>query len=522
VLELRGYIERLSASFRHSEEKRKAQVAVILALAAGCAMRLFYARWAVTDFWGDAYHHWLISRLTLENNWVYADYKGLETVWLPGYHYLTALAMTLFGRPDLGPAHLVNVILGALACGLVTQLVSEITHDWRVGLAAGLTLALLPWHIAYSYINMPEVMAGVLLLLCLLAARRNHAIWLALLAFTGTLTRHELTLLFVAIGLWLLWRQRWSAALGLAAGTVLGLGVWSLWSWHVTGDGLAWWSQYREATAWDARFWAEAGVRLADAQTLLEAARHAFPPLIPVGLVLIGVLVIPQWRKRVPVEGWLLLVLVGFHWLVLGSGFATGHLPSANPRYVLVSLPLLAGAASVTVSAISSKALRALVTGICAVLLLWSLSRELPGFRDMAYVLAPERAAGEYLGAVAAHEGGFWVDAPVSIYFSGLDPERFHSSDGLLPHTLRAPGSDADRALKAILEHNIRFVLWEDVSYTYVQRIWPQMADGRSFEQNGVGFSPVFQYSGWELDYGARPTILWEIAPTPGSTSSSP
>jgi hypothetical protein len=518
VLELRGKIERLSTSFGQAERKRKTQVAVILALAAGGAMRLFYARWAVTDFWGDAYHHWLISRLTVENSWVYADYKGLETIWLPGYHYLIALAMTLTGRLDLGPAHLVNVTLGILACGLVTQLVSEITQDWRAGLGVGLTLALVPWHIAYSYINMPEVLAGVLLLLCLLAARRNHAARLTLLAFASTLTRHELTLLLFAVGLWLLWRQRWSAALGLAAGAVLGLGVWSLWSWHVTGDALAWWSQYREATAWDARFWAEAGVRLADAQTLLEAARRAFPPLIPVGLVLTGVLVIPKWRKRVPVEGWLLLLLVGFHWLVLGSGFVAGHLPSANPRYVLVSLPLLTGAAFVTVSAIFSRALRMLFIGICAVLLLWSLPHELPGFRDMAYVLAPERAAGQFLGAAAAQVGDFWVDAPVSIYSSGLDPKRFHSSDRLLPQALREPGSDADRALEAILEHDIRFVLWEDVSYTYVQRIWPQMADGQPFEQNGVRFSPVFQYSGWELDYGARPTILWEIAPAPGST----
>ena len=510
-MDLRARMECLSARYRQADEKRKAQIAVVLALVAGGAMRLFYAHWAVTDFWGDAYHHWLISRLTLENDWAYADYKGLETIWLPGYHYLIALAMTFTGRFDLAPAHLVNVVLGTFACGLITQLVSEITRDWRVGLGAGLTLALLPWHIAYSYINMPEVMAGVLLLLCLLAARRGHAVWLAVLAFVSALTRHELTLLLAVVGLWLLWRRQWRAALGMALGAVLGLGVWSWWSWHITGDALAWWSQYREATAWDARFWAEAGVRVADMQTLVEAARRAFPPLIPVGLILIGVLIIPRWRKRIPSEGWLLVVLVGFHWLVLASGFVAGHLPSANPRYVLVSLPLLAGVAVIAVAAVSSQILRLLVAGIFAVLLAWSLPNQLPEFRGMAYTLAPERAAGEHLGATASAEGSFWVDAPVAIYYSELQPERFRSSDRLLPHAIREPSLDADLAREAIREHGIRLVLWEDVSYTYVQRIWPQMADGQTFEQDGVRFVPVFQYSGWELDYGARPTLLWKV-----------
>jgi len=519
---LRQRVECLGARYKQADEKHRTQVAVVLALLAGGTLRLFYAHWAVTDFWGDAYHHWLISRLTLANDWVYADYKGLETIWLPGYHYLIALAMTLAGRFDLGPAHLVNVILGALACGLITQLVSEIAHDWRVGLGAGLTLALLPWHIAYSYINMPEVMAGVLLLLCLLAARRGHMVWLATIAFVSTLTRHELTLLLAAVGLWLVWRRQWRAALGMALGAVLGLGAWSLWSWHITGDALAWWSQYQEATAWDARFWAEAGVRVADVQTLVEAARRAFPPLIPVGLILIGVLVIPRWRNRVPSEGWLLFALVGFHWLVLASGFVAGHLPSANPRYVLVSLPLLTGAAAIGIGAISTRILRLFATGICAVLLMWSLAHQLPDFRDMAYTLAPERAAGERLGAIASDKGGFWVDAPVTIFYSKLQPHRFHSSDRLLPHAVRESGRSADLALEAILEHDIRFVLWEDVSYTYVQRIWPQMAAGQPFEQDGVRFIPVFQYSGWELDYGARPTILWKVEPTAGFAPPSP
>jgi hypothetical protein len=263
-------------------------------------------------------------------------------------------------------------------------------------------------------------------------------------------------------------------------------------------------------------------VRVADVQTLVEAARRAFPPLFLVSLVLIAVLVIPRWRKRVPSAGWLLIVLVGFHWLVIGSGFVAGHLPSANPRYVLVSLPLLAGVAAVVASAVTTRALRLSIAGILALPLLWSLHQQLPDFRGMAYTLAPEQAAGKRLGTNAPNEGTFWVDAPVAIYHSEIAPQRFHSSDRLLPHAIRKPGQDADLAARAIRQHDIRFALWEDVSYTHVPRIWPHMAEGLPFEQNGLRFEPVYRYDGWELDYGARPTILWEIVPITGSTPTPP
>ena len=127
---------------------------------------------------------------------------------------------------------------------------------------------------------------------------------------------------------------------------------------------------------------------------------------------------------------------------------------------------------------------------------------------------APERAAGEYLGATAPLEGKFWVDAPVAIYFSGLEPDQFLSSDQLLPEATREYKDVSDVALTAIIDHDIRYVLWEDVSYTFVQNVWPQMATGQAFNQNGYRFEPVFRYEGWELDYGARPTQLWRITPT--------
>jgi hypothetical protein len=502
---------RYDRNYRKWLQDHKTRIAVLVPLVVAAATRLVYATWAVTDFWGDSYHHWLISRLTLANDWAYADYKGLETVWLPGYHYLTAAIMAIWGRADLTPAHLANILLGILACGLLAWLVTRITHDWRAGLATGVTLALLPWHIAYSHMNMPEIFAGVLLLSTLLAAQSGRAALLAILAFASSLTRHELTLLLVPVAVWLAWRREWRALAGLALGSASGLLVWSAWSFHNEGDPLYWWKRYRALTAWDAQFWAKAGVRLTDLQTLWEAARTAFAPAIIVVLAALGAFLFPHWRRRVPREGWLMLALVMLHWSALGLGFVAGNLPSADPRYVLVSLPIIAGAGVVLIAALPFGKTRWAFSTVYALLLVSSLFRQLPDFRGMAYTLAPERAAGEFLGRTAPAESQFWVDAPVAIYFSGLEPGRFHSSDQLLPDTARERDDIAGSALDAVDTHDIEYVLWEDVSYTFVQRVWPQMVEREAFEQNGFRFEPVFQYSGWELDFGARPTKIWRV-----------
>jgi hypothetical protein len=485
-------------------------VTVITWVVAG-ALRWLNSFGALPDFWGDAYHHWLISRLTLANGWVYSDYKGMETIWLPAYHFLISAVMAVSGRLDLAPARLTNLMLGTLACGLVTRLVTAITHSWRTGLLAGLTLALLPWHIAYSNINMPEVMAGLLLLLILFAARRGHAGRLAGLAFIGTLTRYELILLLAIVGLWLLWRRQWRALLGVMMGSTLALVLWSAWSWQIAGEALVWWRRSRAATAWDARYWYEAGMRLSDLKTLGQAMLAAFPPLVVVGPVVAVSVALRSWRRRIPPEGWLLIALAGGHWLATGLGFAVGHLPLADPRYLLVSLPALAGGGAIAVGAIPCSKVRLTLTACYAVFLVVALTRQLPTFPDKAYVLAPEKLAGEYLGAVAPVKAGLWVDAPVAIYYSGLGPERFLSSDRLLPDEARWLDTTPDIALAEMVAYNVSFVLWEDAPYSFVKNVWPQMTDGQTFEQGGYRFEPVFRFEGWELDYGARPTILWRI-----------
>ena len=113
------------------------------------------------------------------------------------------------------------------------------------------------------------------------------------------------------------------------------------------------------------------------------------------------------------------------HWLIVSTGLVAGHLPAPDPRYVLLSVPVSAGATVVVISAIPHRRMHLASIGLCAILLGVSCAIQLPRFPGMDYVIVPERAAGECLGAAAPAEGSLWVDAPVAIYYSGLPLERF-------------------------------------------------------------------------------------------------
>ncbi len=504
-------------------QKQKIQLVIILSLIVALGLRLYYhLYWAGPDFWGDSYHHWLISQLTLTNQWVYTDYKGLETIWLPSYHYLISLAMFILDRSDLFPAHVTNMMLGTLACGLLAWLMCEVSKNWLVGLGAGLTLAMLPWHIAYSHMNMPEVLAGVLLLALLLTIQKDQLTLLPVIALVSTLTRHELTLFLGGMGIWLVWHKKWGAVWRLGFGIGLGLAGWAIWSWYRTGHILGWWSRYVKAIAWDAQFETGAGIRLVNIETLLRTINQAYPTLMIVGVALIILMTgitFFRWRYRFTKEGWLLVTVLGIHWLILGRSFIAGYLPGPDPRYILITLPILVGVGTLIVAAIRHRDLRSMSIGAYALLLLTSMVNQLPEFSDRAYILAPEKTAGEYLGQLTSvdNQYNFWVDAPLAIYHSNLEPDRFFSSDLLLPIEARFKDSTLTTALAAIEKHNIRYILWEDVSYTFVGQIWPQMAHQQVFEQDGYRFEPVFHYSGWELDFGARPTIVWEVSRVGGT-----
>ncbi|EDN68613.1 conserved hypothetical protein, membrane [Beggiatoa sp. PS] len=484
---------------------------VLFSILIAALIRLWYAHLQVVDFWGDSYHHWMISRLILANDWGYTDYKGMEIVWLPTYHYLISIVMFLWQRFDMVPTYFINSLLGTLTCGLAAWLVADMSKSWWAGLVTGLTLAILPWYVAYNHINMPEVFSGLLLLTSFALVRKKSYKWLAILAIISTLTRHELTFLLGIMGGWLFWHSQWRMLFSLGLGTLLALIAWSSWSWHITGDALEWWTQSQLAAAWDAQFGMKTGTRpIVGIGKIQETLLQVYPPLYITGIALLLGITYKLWWVRMVYYSWLLMILVMVHWIFI-SFLVMRHLPTLDPRFLLITVPLLVCVGSLIIAAIPRRKTRQVFWGLHFVVLLFSLE-QIPTFAKKAYILAPERAIGEHLGTIAKEGGGyFWIDAPTSIYYSGLPPERFFSSDHILPNEKRWLKNTPALALAAIKQNDIRYILWEDVSYSFVGQVWPQMRTGQAFEQGNYRFEPVFHYSGWELKYGANPTILWQV-----------
>ncbi len=334
-----------------------------LALCAGVFVLAFGVRaWTntwLTDFWGDSYHHWLITRLTILHGGVYSDYKGLEVVWSPLYHYLSTVPLLLTARTDIVPLHWMNTFWGATACALAAYLAWRIYADRVAALTAGLVLAGMTWHIAFSGMNVAEVFSGVLVLsVCILVLvrqpRRNtsagfkrhlprmpdlpYLCLLFLLAAAMFLTRTDLGVYLAIVVLWLWIQRRYAEAVALALGAALALFGWSGWSFFKTGNWLHWYQQYTHNNAHD---WVLLNEATPNASfTFAEYLNRLSPTVLPALLGGLAFSISTQGAQRRAV--WLVTALLAGHSLFLIVGYARGIVPLLTERYLALDLPLAA------------------------------------------------------------------------------------------------------------------------------------------------------------------------------------
>jgi len=134
----------------------------------------------------------------------------------PGYPLFTMLGW-LFSRFSDSPAWSVNLltaVCGAMAAGVLTWLVADLTGLWAAGLVAGACLGLAPlcWQhaVAAEVFTLNNLLAAVLLALGLRLSRRPDAATLVGLAgVLGLSLSHHHTVVLIVPGLaWLAWPAR--------------------------------------------------------------------------------------------------------------------------------------------------------------------------------------------------------------------------------------------------------------------------------------------------------------------------
>ena len=519
-------------------------------------VRVAWALFDVPDYWGDAYHNWLVERLTLENGFTYTDYKGRELVWLPLFRYLAAAVMGVTGFDGLLPGRLVSIAAGTAAVGLVAGAASRWTGRTEWGVFAGLLLALNPWHVAYSWMNMPEALGTFWVALAFYgvahavtpsglrvppggpssADRRDGAFALGssaafallLAGFFGALTRNDVTSVLALTGAALVVARRPRAALLLFAGLLGGLAVWSAWTGIVTGNPLWWLARRAAGSTGDAGFWIERGSRPSGAAIhLLSAWMQACTVAFVAVLGGVWALRAGDARARFRALRPAVPLLVGGVYVAI-VGWMFGRFFSwPDPRYLVMAIVPLTLATVLGVAALESGVAgraRRVLLGVAVV----SLILQMPTFPIRAWAHERDRVAGEAMAGLAASgalpPGPIWIDAPVAVQTSGIDLARIRSSDQITGWD----GSDETAraaAESAVRQDGIGVVYWDEVPYSRVHRIWPEMADGRAFERNGLRFVPVFRSdtvsrpgeADWIRHLRERvqakysPTMLWRV-----------
>ena len=171
---------------------------VLLAL----ALRAFWAAPARAVRWDEA--DMLVLARNLLHGAGYQVQGPHEWHWPPGAPYFAMLSM-LLGIADDRALTVWHVLAGALGCGLLFGLASDVTGDWQVGTLAGLLLAVSP----------------------------ALAVWPL---YWGS-NSEALFMMFLLAGLWASWRMlrggRWPS--GLAGGLALGA------AYLVRPEGLFYW-----------------------------------------------------------------------------------------------------------------------------------------------------------------------------------------------------------------------------------------------------------------------------------------
>ena len=439
------------------------------------------------DYWGDAHHNLIMSKLTLENGFVYSDFKDRHLTWLPLYRYWGSLIMLITGSYSLMVMNVVNSVNGSLVAVLGAWFTSSLT-DKRTGFLAGLAIALLPYLMVFSYISQAEMLGGGLLLLWLVSLYKEK-FWLsALFAALAALTRYELTFLIGLCMLPFLYFRNYKPILYSVGGLVLGLGIWSWWAWLNSGNPINWLLMRIQSTTHSSGYYAE------DANLFFD---NIFIPVTTVLQAFPLVVFFIWWKKpedHKPIKDRFWFFMMGYitlaHWLFFFlAQFKIMAYP--DPRFFILSLPI-------TVIWFFGMWQRGyfrpfVQRRIVFLFLIFSLLQLIvPYFRQ--YSLQPRKEVGTWIKENVEGEEVIWSDLAVSIVESDRDPKSFISSDKLLPKPVRQTGQQTEWILNKIDTLNVEYITSYKVPFDYTQTLWPEISELQPFEWEGVTFVPVFYY----------------------------
>jgi hypothetical protein len=107
-----------------------------------------------------------------------------------------------------------------------------------------------------------------------------------------------------------------------------------------------------------------------------------------------------------------------------------------------------------------------------------------------------EVKAGEALKNI--YDGGFVIsDSPTIIYFSDIPPEKFYSTNNLFWYKNSWNKTELQNWL---LNHNVKYIVWENVSYSASWWLFPELKENRILKFNNITLVEVFNEKEYSLN----------------------
>jgi glycosyltransferase involved in cell wall biosynthesis len=427
----------------------------------------------------DGFGHWLIAANLAATGHLHDPMFGMEDTWLPGYSFVAAAALRVFGLWNLEALRILGVAFGVMTLAVVYRLAA----NERQGRLAVALLALNPVFLFTASATVVEPLVTALLSGAALAASRSRWKLTALLASLACATSTK-AWIFVgaAVAIWsseklvLLLSRRGPVSSPLAGRVRVGsavlaiplLGLLALTPF--ASNSLTRGS--REVVSAIARG-SLSGDPFARTSELVTTFGLAALPLF--ALAAVGLVVAIRRRDaalrvvHAPALVYLVAVVV-----LVAAGLYTGSHRYLYP--VLPSLALLAAAALDRQPAVTR-----LATAASGALLAVAF---LPVFASLAAGNSGLIAAGR---AASGSPGILVTDSPVAAYYSGKSPTQITGSQSM--------PLDRDLALLWLRSHGVSSVIVENISYYRATSVFPELALGAA--------SPPFEPLGDERTYQA-------------------
>jgi len=483
--------------------KRNLEELLVIAIASVAALIRAWRIFTRIDYYGDSYHHWLISYLTATNSYIYTDFKPntMNIVWLPLYHYVNAFLMNMSGIYDLTVPHTVNIVAGSLTCILVYK-TARLSLNRTLATAAGLSLAVQPWFIEINSWGVTETLAALFIMSAIYFYFKGNPAYTTISIVLSMLTRYEgwvfaSILLFAAV-VERRWRRK-QYVLYLVACLSIVLG-WSLWSYLKTSDFMAWYRLQSTMLRWDVLFLG--GQRRLDLSTLTLYLRLALDTTSYVFLIGLAASIV----KKPPRRNAMVLALVELAYILLISvqqslGFALLH-----PRHLVYVFPITATLCFQILERIDIKKIPHILPKKIALSILMVILIAMPTviqidlFKPKLYLIEYEVNTGLELRRI--YRGGNVIcDSPSIIYYTQLDPRSFYSSNYLFWYSGTWNKVELQEWLN---EHHIVYLVWQNVSYSATWWLFPELAQGKSLRIDRIEFelrytsstelSPIYVY----------------------------